>query len=126
MPPASSLTLKVLTPEGLVLEKKGLVAVTIPLADRGPIGIRDGHAPLIAETEQGNIYYRSDISEEKILLHAGVLDVRDNSIILLTAGEVEKTPEAVSQSGPTEYDRLMQTLIRQIQQEDETEHEKNE
>ena len=116
-----SLTLKVLTPEGILYKEENLYAVNIPLADGCPIGVRPGHAPLIAETDQGKVQYRSSGSENEIHLHAGVLDIRDNMIILLTAGEVEKTPEAIAEAVPTEYDRLMQTLIQQIQHDDETE-----
>lgn len=118
-----TLTLKVLSPEGIIFEEEKLNAVNIPLADGCPIGIRPGHAPLIAETEQGKIRFRSAGSDNEINLHAGVLDIRDNLIILLTAGEVEKTPESIAEPIPTEYDRLMQTLIQQIQLEDKTEQE---
>ncbi len=116
-----TLTLKVLSPEGIIFEEKDLHAVNVPLADGCPIGIRPGHAPLIAETEQGTIRYRSADSKEEILLHAGILDIRDNIVTLLTVGKVEETPNSNSEPTTTEYDRLMQTLIEQIQLEDDTE-----
>ena len=121
--PRGKLTLKILTPEGLIFKEEGLDAVNIPLADGCPIGIRPGHAPIIAETLKGAIHYRSVHQENEVLLHAGVLDLRDNVVILLTAGEVEKTPESLAEPVPTEYDRLMQTLIQQIQLEDQDEQE---
>ena len=117
------LTLKVLTPMGILLTKEGLDAVNIPLADGCPIGVRPGHAPLIAETVKGTIRYRSINQENEIHLHAGVLEIREDVIILLTAGEIEKTPEALGEPMLTEYDRLMETLIRQIYKEDQGEQE---
>ena len=117
------LTLKVLTPEGMVFTKEGLDAVNIPLADGCPIGIRPGHAPLIAETVKGAISYRSINQEDQIHLHAGVLEIREDVIMLLTAGEIEKTPERLGEPVTTEYDRLMKTLIQQIQREDQSEQE---
>ena len=120
------LTLKVLTPEGIIFEKGDLTGINIPLADGCPIGIRPGHAPLIAETLMGTIrFYTKDI-EKKISLHAGVMEIRDNLVTLLTAGELEKTSEEIIEPAAMEYDRLMQTLIKQIQLEDETEQAKNE
>jgi F0F1-type ATP synthase epsilon subunit len=123
MNPRGKLTLKILSPEGLLFEEEGLDAVNIPLADGYPIGIRPGHAPLIAETLKGKIHYRSVHQEDEVLLHAGVLDIRDNVVILLTAGKVEKTSESLAEPVPTEYDRLMQSLIQQIQTEDHDEQE---
>lgn len=117
------LTLSVLTPEGMVFTKEGLDSVNIPLADGCPIGIRPGHAPLIAETVKGAIRYRSINQEDQIHLHAGVLEIREDVIMLLTAGEIEKTPEALGEPVTTEYDRLMKTLIQQIQKEDQSEQE---
>jgi len=120
---SEKLSLKVLTPEGLIFEEADLSAINVPLADGRPIGIRPGHAPLIAETVKGSIHIRSAKKEDKIHLHAGVLDIRDNKVILLTAGEVEKTPDSIAEPIPTEYDRLMQTLIHQIQLEDKNEQD---
>ena len=122
---ASPLVLKVLSPEGIILEENNLKAVNIPLVDSTRIGIHPGHAPLIAETDAGPIKYRFESFEKQISLHAGVLDVRNNIIIVLTAGEIVSTQETMSVSAPSEYDRLMQTLIRQIQPDlgDETRQE---
>lgn len=108
------LKLKILTPEGAVLETDSLTSVNVPLADGCPIGIRPGHAALIAETEQGTVHYRGPNQEDKIKLHAGVLDIRDNGIIILTPGEVSKIPSEITQPSETEYDRLMNTLVENI------------
>jgi F0F1-type ATP synthase epsilon subunit len=120
---SEKLIFKVLTPEGLIYKEEDLSSINVPLADGCPIGIRPGHAPLVAETVKGYVCIRSAKKEEKIYLHAGVLDIRDNQVILLTAGEVEKTPDSIAEPVPTEYNRLMQTLIHQIQLEDQNKRE---
>ncbi len=117
------LTLRVISPERIILEKEGLNAVNIPLADGYPIGIRPGHAPLIAETIKGIVQYRTNQQENEIHLHAGVMNLRENIINVLTAGEVDKTPESLAESVPTEFDRLMQTLIHQVYPEEQHEEE---
>lgn len=111
MIPEKSLTLKVFTPDGPLHVVKGLTAITIPLANGYPIGIRPGHAPLIAETAQGSLRYRHDNLESELGLFAGILKIRNNEVIIFTAGELtditaEKTPPQMA-----EYDRLMKTLV---------------
>lgn len=118
---SGGISLKVLSPEKIILEEHQLRAVIIPLADGAPIGIHPGHAPLIAETAQGAIQYRSGYSEKKLNLHAGVLSVRENRIVVLTAGEAEETFDPVGNSSSSKYDRLMQTLAHQFQGKGELE-----
>ena len=105
------LSLKILTPEGSLLEADSLISISIPLADGGPIGIKPGHAPLIAETTQGTVIYRESGRENKINLLAGVLDIRDNLVIILTPGENMTMLPENTQPSETEYDRLMKTLV---------------
>ncbi len=113
----SLLVLKVITPDGLVLQKTHLNAINIPLAEVSSIGVRPGHAPLIAETARGTVHYRDEASEDKITLHSGVLEIRNNIVTILTAGEVEKTSSEELESAEHKYERLMQTLVMSIDQE---------
>lgn len=119
MSPRERLHLKILTPQGIILERDALTGVNVPLADGLPIGIRPGHAPLIAETAQGRIRYRTTTSEADIELHAGVLEVRQNDIMILTAGKVSETPPEISTQPEKAFDRLMQTLIDKLVPEQE-------
>jgi F0F1-type ATP synthase epsilon subunit len=114
-----SLTLQVLTPEGFVLEADQLSSVKVPLVDGGTIGIRPAHAPLIAETVQGEVTYRSQEESNAIELHAGVLDIDNDVVTILTAGEVTGTPSKIAEEPETEYERLMQTLIDHLYPEKE-------
>lgn len=113
------LQLVILSPEGIIFEKDGLTAVNVPLADGLPIGIRPGHAPLIAETVQGSVRYRTTESEADIKIHAGVLEIRENDVRILTAGKISETPPEISDQPEKAYDRLMQSLIEKLVPEQE-------
>lgn len=107
----SLLSLNILTAEGVILEKEDLEAVNVPLVDELPIGIRPGHAPLIAETKTGSIVYRTSKSEQQIEIHAGVLNIRDNVVTILTPGEVANFPPDSPGKLKTEYERLLRALL---------------
>jgi F0F1-type ATP synthase epsilon subunit len=114
----SLLTLKILTPESVILDVSEIQAVTIPLGDGGSIGIRPGHAPLIAETHQGVVKYRNETEDMEIALFAGVLDIRDNIITILTAGEDNQQKKGAFYDSDKKYERLLQTLISQLTEEE--------
>lgn len=107
----TTLMLKVLSPEGNILEVNNLISVNIPLADGSPIGIKPGHAPLIAETEEGAVFFYGPQKEDNIKLQAGLLEIRDNLITILTSGEISTTSPEMTQTSNIKYDRLMKTLI---------------
>ena len=114
----SLLTLKILTPESVILDVSEIQAVTIPLGDGGSIGIRPGHAPLIAETHQGVVKYRNETEDMEIALFAGGLDIRDNVITILTAGEDNQQKKGAFYDSDKKYERLLQTLISQLTEEE--------
>ncbi len=111
------LTLKVITPEGVIFEQNDLRAVNIPLSNSNPIGVRPGHAPLIAVTEKGAIIFRDLDNNSEINLYAGVLEIRNNIITLLTSGEVTENDQSLIEPSNMRYDRLMKTLANQISSE---------
>lgn len=117
------LTLRVLTPEGAILEVVALKAVNVPIANGGTIGLRPGHAPLIAETSKGAVHYRSETEAGGIELHPGILDIRNNHVIILTAGEVLQTPDAIIKPAETDFDRLMYTLVGELDPEPDVEQD---
>jgi len=110
----SKLTLRILSPEGMIIEIANLSAVNISLVNDHSIGIRPGHAPLIAETKRGAVTYRKSGVEEKIHIHTGVMEIRNNVVTILTAGEVSQTQSDVRIAKDIEFNRLMQTLVKQI------------
>jgi len=120
IPSQTLLTLKIITPEGIIFEKDNLNSINVLLSDHSPIGIRPGHAPLIAETKQGFLRYRDEDLEDKLELYSGVLEIRNNQVTILTAGKVDKTIVQNEDSPISKFDRLMQTLIDQAYPEDDT------
>jgi F0F1-type ATP synthase epsilon subunit len=110
---SESLTLKIITPQGPIIEEESLSAVNVPLVNHFPIGIRPGHAPLIAETAKGFIRYRTSDRENEIELYSGILKIRKNIVTILTSGEVTNNGQELTPPENIEYDRLMVTLIDQ-------------
>jgi hypothetical protein len=43
-------------------------------------------------------------------VHPGVLEIRENSVVVLTAGEVSQQAELLTPPAPIEFNRLMRTL----------------
>ena len=116
------ISLRVLTPEGAILEVDQLTSVNVPLIDGGTIGIKPGHAPLIAETTRGFVRFDTETGQKSIELHPGVLDIRDNLVLILTAGETSQTPERVMQTAGIAFERLMKTLVRELYPNTENDH----
>jgi F0F1-type ATP synthase epsilon subunit len=117
--PAAGLSLKILSPEGVILNAHELSGVNVPLVDGGSIGIKPGHAPLIAETIDGMVQYLIGIEERTIEVHAGVLDIKNNVVTILTAGKVTETPPEINRKTETGYDRLIQTLVENLYPEED-------
>jgi F0F1-type ATP synthase epsilon subunit len=108
------LGLKILTPEEVVLERENLLAISVPLSDGSPIGVRPGHAPLLAETSQGSVAFRSEEDEQSIILLPGVVYIRDDTVTILTAGEAIETKAENLDQVNIEYERMMETLVKKI------------
>jgi len=110
-----SLTLKVYTPNGLIHSIEDLSCINVPLANGYPISIHPGHAPLIAGTIQGPIRFRRGHQETAVSFHAGILKIRNNEVIIFTAGESSQDNMVKTIPEKTEYDRLMETLVTKLQ-----------
>jgi F0F1-type ATP synthase epsilon subunit len=67
---------------GLMLE--GITNVQLKLADGSWLGIRPGHAPLIAATDDGLLKYKQDGEEQTAPVKAGIMTLSNNLISILT------------------------------------------
>lgn len=105
------LSLRILSPDGISLEMNDLTSVSVPLADGGWIGIKPGHGPLIAETVQGKIRFQTELSEDHIEVYPGILEIRENTVVILTAGEVSEQARFYADSSQLTYNRLMQAIL---------------
>lgn len=79
-----TLTINVMSPDHIILKKKNVTAFNIRLEDGRLLGIRPGHAPLIANTAACNLSYsiEGQVIEEPV--PAGILTVRENVVKILT------------------------------------------
>jgi F-type H+-transporting ATPase subunit epsilon len=75
------LVLKVLTPEGSVLEGD-VFEVTLP-GSEGELGVLPAHAALLTKIVPGALAYRAPEGQGVIVLGRGVAEVRDDRVIVL-------------------------------------------
>lgn len=78
-----NITLVVLTPTGEVFSGNANY-VSLP-EQGGRIGILQGHAPLLAALEEGEILCRQESGTIRIWVRSGVAEVSDNHIAVLSA-----------------------------------------
>lgn len=108
------LTLRILSPDRVILETNRVSSVNVPLVDGGGIGIRPGHTPLIAETSPGAIKYYIDNAENQIHIMPGVLDISEDVVTILTTGEAGEKPIILDQTKENEYSRIIQAISQPI------------
>jgi len=75
------LTLKVLTPEGSILEGD-VSEVTLP-GSEGELGVLPAHAALLTKIIPGALAYRAPDGQGTIAVGRGVAEVRDDRVIVL-------------------------------------------
>lgn len=114
-PVTKSLHLRVWTPGEKILDIEQASWVNLELADGGGIGIRPGHAPLMAETLTAPVYYEDESGKHSLFLEAGILHVEPSSVTVLTNGlaSVEDSEERPSEE-ETRFDRLARVLFTML------------
>lgn len=78
-----TLALIVKSPAGILFERPGLQSVQLDLSD-GKIGIRVGHAPVLAEISDGEAALNDGKSIESLSLHGGIVSIQDDVITIYT------------------------------------------
>jgi len=112
---AKSLRLRVWTPDEVILDIEHANWVNLELADGGSIGIRPGHAPLMAETLTAPVCYDDASGEHLLFLEAGILQVERTGVTVLTNGlaNVEDSEERPDEE-ETRFDRLARALFTML------------
>ena len=112
---AKSLHLRVWTPDEVILDIEHANWVNLELADGGSIGIRPGHAPLMAETLTAPVYYEDASGEHLLFLEAGIIQVERPGVTVLTNGlaNVEDSEERPDEE-ETRFDRLARALFTML------------
>lgn len=106
------LRLMVYSPE-LLLDVEDVVSVRLRLADGGPLDVRPGHAPLVAETVEADVGYVLASQEHAIHLPAGIVWVRPGVVEIYTGGEC--AAELAAGERPTAQSRLTAALLAEVQ-----------
>jgi len=90
----SKLTLRVITPDRIVLDTP-VGAVRIPGVD-GRIGILKGHARMVAALEIGMLSYAEGGTDKALFVSGGFAEVHDNTVRIVS--EAGERPEEIDES----------------------------
>ena len=107
------ITCNILTPDNIVFE--GNVDYAVVPAHDGEMGFLFNHAPLVAELGVGEVKLTNNLTTERIVVHGGFVEIRDNEITVLAEAafkkqqiDVEnvkqKLEALVNSQMPTDYD----------------------
>ncbi|HOZ37845.1 MAG TPA: hypothetical protein PLH64_03760 [Anaerolineaceae bacterium] len=66
------------------LELEQVERLQVRLEDGSWLGIRPGHAAMIAATGDGELKYRKDNQDQTVSVKAGILTLSDNLVSILT------------------------------------------
>jgi F-type H+-transporting ATPase subunit epsilon len=99
---ADSITLRVITPEKIVLDTVAS-AVVVPGVD-GEIGILPRHAPMVAALGPGSLAYTTGGVRESLFVAGGSAVVRQNTLRVVS--------EASARPSPIEVDRAQRAAER--------------
>ena len=82
------MNLEILTPEEMVFE--GTVELVKVPGTKGSFEILNMHAPIISTLEKGEVKVKKTKTQEEIFaISGGVVEVRDNKIIILAESIIE-------------------------------------
>jgi F0F1-type ATP synthase epsilon subunit len=100
-----------MTPTEILLDVQGVTKISVQLAGSGSIGLRPGHAPLLAETVTAPLVYSIGESENSFDVQAGILFVETGTATIFTSksGEYE-----IADPGAEKFDRLANALLNRI------------
>ena len=79
---ADALTLRVITPEKIVIDTTAS-AVTFPALDGG-MGVLPRHAPMVAALDAGQLAFEMDGERQEMFISGGFAEVRDNTVRVVT------------------------------------------
>lgn len=82
--PARLLKVRVLSLGQGGLELEQVERLQVQLEDGSWLGIRPGHAAMIAATADGDLKYRKDNQDQTVAVKAGIMTVTDNLVSILT------------------------------------------
>lgn len=80
--------LEIITPDKTIFEGE-VDSATFP-GSKGSFQVLKNHAALISSLDKGKVVYKTNNSEQEIMVNGGVVEVLDNKIILLAEKVIEE------------------------------------
>jgi F0F1-type ATP synthase epsilon subunit len=109
------LALWIATPEKALLDIDDAQWVRVQLAD-GSIGLRPGHAPLLAQTVTAAVHYADGSGEHHLEVEQGILQVHRQGISIFTTGSpAGRYAEVAATGGEERFDRLARAMLAALQ-----------
>jgi len=90
---AGALTLRVITPDHIVLDTQ-TSAIKVPATD-GSMGILPRHAAMVAALDVGLLTYEAGGKEESLFVSGGFVEVRSNTVRVIT--EASEVPSEIDE-----------------------------
>ncbi len=118
------LSLRILSPEGPILEVDGATSINVPLVDGGGIGIRPGHAPLIAETAQGPVRYQTPDEESQIEVMPGILEISNNVVTILTVYQISENLIEPEPNQNNAFNQIIESISQELVNEEKSTSDK--
>ena len=85
-----TLTLEIVTPQGVTIEEDGIDAVVVRRKEKGPLGselkILPRHAPLLVRVAPCPLRYYRGSERQRIDIDGGFLEVKNDHVTLVTTG----------------------------------------
>jgi F0F1-type ATP synthase epsilon subunit len=112
---SAMLRFTVLTPDGPIIESEAVQKVRVRLADSSLLSVYPYHAPLMAETLDGDVLYMVDEQEKHVCLRSGIFFVHENVVTIHTGGKMGDEPSSVGaeveEKQERRFDRLAAALM---------------
>jgi len=113
---ANEITLRVITPEAVVLDTT-VDSVSVPGLD-GSMGILKSHAPMVAALATGDLSYRAGGAEEHLFIGAGFCEVRQNTVRVVTDASERPTDIDVARAEQASQRARERMRVRQVEGSD--------
>ncbi|MGH7791391.1 MAG: ATP synthase F1 subunit epsilon [Thermodesulfobacteriota bacterium] len=104
---ADKLELQVITPAGIVISEE--VDEVVAPGELGEFGVLPGHVAFITLLMPGELRYRIDGSERKVIVWGGVSEVRDDKVTVLT-DNVEDAADIDTEAARREVEAILEEI----------------
>jgi F0F1-type ATP synthase epsilon subunit len=105
--------LRAATAEAVWFDEPEVTWLRVVLADGRSIGIRPGHAPLLAETAPGTLQYGTEAGARSMDVDSGIVHVHRQGVdIYATAGGRSSKPRDSSPDGDSHFEQMAWGMLQ--------------